>query len=132
MKQTKPHFSFWLIVAAALVWNLIGCLNYLVQTDPDAVSRMPQVHQIVINGRPAWATGAFAVAVFGGAVGCILLLLRRRIALAWLGLSFLGVLVTGFFTVRVVGVDPSITLSLLVAGALLWYASIVRRIGWLA
>ncbi|MFK7869264.1 MAG: hypothetical protein AB8B58_08495 [Roseobacter sp.] len=132
MTQAKPHFSFWIIVAAALLWNLMGCLNYLVQTDPEAVSRMPEVHQIIINGRPAWATGAFAVAVFGGAVGCILLLLRRRIAGAWIALSFGGVLVTGYFTLRVVGPDPSAALSLLVAGALLWYASLVRRFEWLS
>lgn len=131
MQQAKPHFSFWIISAAGLLWNLMGCLNYIAQTDPDAVSRMPEIYQLIIAGRPAWATGAFALAVFGGAVGCILMLLRRRVALALLGLSFIGVLVTGYFTLRVIGFVPSMALSLLVSGALLWYASIVRRFGWL-
>lgn len=109
----------------------MGCLNYITQFNPDAVSRMPEVYQIIIAGRPAWATGAFAIAVFGGAVGCILMLLRRRVAFPLLALSFVGVLVTGYFTLRVIGFEPSTALSLLVAGALLWYASIVRRFGWL-
>lgn len=110
----------------------MGCVNYITQSNPEAVSRMPEVYQVIINGRPAWATGAFAVAVFGGAVGGILMLLRRHIAVALLAVSFVGVLLTGYFTLRVVGLVPSMVLSALVAAALLWYASIARRFGWLS
>lgn len=131
MTKLKPHFSFWVIAVAGLFWNLMGCLNYIAQSNPDAVSRMPEVYQMIINGRPAWATGAFAIGVFGGAVGCILMVLRRRVAVALLATSFVGVLATGYFTLKVVGLVPSMALSLLVAGALLWYATIARRFGWL-
>ena len=129
MNDRKPHFSFWIIASAGVVWNLMGCLNYIVQTNPKSVSLMPEVYQMIITGRPAWATAAFAIGVFGGAVGCLLLLLRKRVAEFVLGLSLIGVLVTSVFTVRVIGVEPSTVLSILVGGALLWYASIVRRSG---
>ena len=130
--MTKPHFSFWIIAVAGLVWNLLGCLNYIAQTNPDTVAQMPEVYQVIIAGRPAWATAAFAIGVFGGAVGCILLLLRKRVALPVLVISLLGVIVTSVFTLTIVGVSPSTVLSLLVSGALLWYASISRRCDWLA
>ena len=130
--MTKPHFSFWIIAVAGLVWNLLGCLNYIAQTNPDTVAQMPEVYQVIIAGRPAWATAAFAIGVFGGAVGCILLLLRKRVALPVLVISLLGVIVTSVFTLTIVGVSPSTLLSLLVSGALLWYASISRRCDWLA
>ncbi|MCH9016029.1 MAG: hypothetical protein IH877_10130, partial [Gemmatimonadetes bacterium] len=71
------HWSFWLIGAVMLIWNVMGCINFFVQINPDALASYPESHRAIIEGRPAWATGAFAVAVFGGALGCLLLLLRK-------------------------------------------------------
>ena len=68
MAMNKPHLSFWLIAAAGLAWNLMGCVNYITQTNPENVARMPEIYQVIIAGRPAWATFAFAIAVFGGAI----------------------------------------------------------------
>lgn len=131
MALKTPHFSFWIIAGVGLLWNLAGCLNYIMQTDPLNVARMPEIYQVIINNRPAWATGAFAIAVFGGAVGCILLLLRRSVAVAVLGLSLAGIAGTTLFTLRVVGASPIMILTLLIGAALLWYATIARREGWL-
>lgn len=132
MAMNKPHLSFWLIAAAGLAWNLMGCVNYITQTNPENVARMPEIYQVIIAGRPAWATFAFAIAVFGGAVGCILLLMRKKMAFPVLAISFVGIVVTAWFTFSVVGAVPSMVLSILIGAALLWYASIVRRFNWLA
>ena len=131
MVSAKPHFSFWIIAVMGLAWNLMGCLNYISQSNPDTVAQMPEIYQVIIAGRPAWATAAFAIAVFGGAVGCILMLLRNRAALPALIMSFAGIVLTGVFTLYIAELVPSMLLSLLVGGALLWYASIIRRFGWL-
>lgn len=131
MAGKKLHFSYWVIAVAGLVWNLMGCLNYVAQTNPATVAKVPEVYQLVIAGRPAWATAGFAIGVFGGAVGCILLLLHKTVAVPVLVLSFIGVTATSIFTAMVLGMTPSMLLSLLVAGALLWYASIARRAGLL-
>ena len=131
MAGVKPHFSFWIVAAAGLLWNLMGCLNFVTQANPDTVAQMPEVYQVIIAGRPAWATAGFAIGVFGGAVGCILLLLRKRVALPLLVLSLAGIALTAVFTLNIVGIVPSMVLSFLVGCALLWYASIARRTGWL-
>ena len=131
MSPVKPHFSFWIVAALGLVWNLVGCLNYVAQTNPDVVAQMPDVYQVIINGRPAWATAAFAIAVFGGAVGCILLLLRRRVAIGVLVLSLIGIIGTAVFTAMLIGLVPSVMMSFLVGAALLWYATIAQRKDWL-
>lgn len=132
MTPLKPHFSFWIIACAGLLWNLMGCLNYIAQSNPETVAQMPPVYQAIIEGRPTWATAGFAIGVFGGAVGCILLLLRKGVALPVFILSGGGVLLTSVFTVMIVGLVPPMVLSILVAAALLWYASITRRFGWLS
>lgn len=127
----KPHFSYWLIAVTGLLWSLGGCLTYMTQTSPDAVAQMPEVYQLLINGRPAWATAGFAISVFGGAVGCILLLMRRWQAVPVLVLSLIGTLLMGYFTLRVIGPDSSMLMAVLMSLALMAYAVMVRRTGLL-
>ena len=76
----KTHWSVWVVGVVSLVWHLMGCANYLFQAtmSPDTLAGLSAAQQAIISDRPAWATGAFAVAVFGGAIGSILLLLRKR------------------------------------------------------
>ena len=131
MTLAKPHFSFWIFAAVGLLWNLMGCLNYIMLANADVVGQMPELYQAIIAARPAWATAAFAIAVFGGAVGCILLLLRRRVAAAAFVVSLIAIAGHSVFTLRVAGVTPSLVLVVLVGVALLWYTSIARRSGWL-
>lgn len=127
----KPHLSFWIVAIAGLIWNLMGSMNYIMQTNPETVAQMPEVYQMIINGRPSWATAGFAIAVFGGSVGCILLLLRKNVAVPVFMLSLAGIVLTVIHATMLVGMVPSSVLSVLVGGALLWYATIARRKNWL-
>lgn len=127
----KPHLSFWIVAIAGLIWNMMGSMNYIMQTNPETVAQMPDVYQMIINGRPSWATAGFAIAVFGGSVGCILLLLRKNVAVPVFMLSLVGIVLTVIHATMLVGMVPSSVLSVLVGGALLWYATIARRKNWL-
>jgi len=68
------HWSFRIIGAVALIWNVVGVINFFVQVNPDALAAYRESERAIIEGRPAWATGAFVIAVFGGALGSLLLL----------------------------------------------------------
>ncbi len=127
MADEKPNFIFWIVASLGLMWNLMGCLNYFAQIDPDTVLQMPERYQLLINSRPLWATVGFFIAVFGGAFGCILLLLRRRAALVVLGVSLLGVIAVSAFTLMLVGMPISMMLSLAIATGLFWYASTLMQ-----
>lgn len=78
--NNEVHWSFWLIGAVGLIFNLAGCMNYVSQMNAENVAAMPDIYRAMVENRPAWGTGAFAIAVFGGSLGCILLLLRKAIA----------------------------------------------------
>ena len=132
------HWSFWLISAVALIWNALGSVNYLVQMNADSLDAFREVERAIIEGRPAWATGGFAIAVFGGALGGLLLLLRKSVAFYFFIASLLGVIVTMTHTL---GVDIALSLGeivviilmpLVVAAFLTWYSKNAEGRGWIS
>lgn len=131
MSDQKPPFMFWAIAVVGLLWNLIGCWNYIVQSNPEAVAQMPDIYRLIVENRPAWATAGFAVSVFAGAVGAILMLLGRKIATGLFALSLLGSLATFYFTFRVLGIEPATLSALLMSVALLIFSNLAVRKGWL-
>ena len=127
----KIHWSFWVICIAGLLWNAGGAANYLMQTNAEFVAGLPESHRAIIHNRPIWATGGFAIGVFGGAIGCLLLLFRNSLAVHVLAVSLVGIAVTIIHTILVV-VSPvvfsaaevviMVVLPALVALFLMWYS----------
>ncbi|MCZ6890596.1 MAG: hypothetical protein O7H39_19065, partial [Gammaproteobacteria bacterium] len=99
----SAHWSFWAIGAVALIWNVLGVVNFFVQMDEDTLAGYREVERAIVESRPVWATGAFAVSVFGGALGCLLLLLRKSAAYYLFIASLLGVIVTMTHTLGMAG-----------------------------
>lgn len=135
------HWSFWVIGAVALVWNVMGAMNYIVQLNADSLASFPESHRAIIEGRPAWATGGFAIGVFGGALGSLLLLLRKPAAFYLFVASLLGVIVTMVHTIGVARSTVSfsvfeivmmIAMPLAVALFLIWYSRLAESKGWIS
>lgn len=132
------HWSFWAIGAVALIWNVMGAINFFVQMNPDVLDAYRESERAIIEGRPAWATGAFGLAVFAGTLGCVLLLLRKSAAVYLFIASLLGVMVTMVHTLGV-GIDFGfgeilgiILMPLLVAAFLIWYSKHAENKGWIS
>lgn len=83
------------VVIVALLWNILGCVAYLsdVMLKPEDIAKMTAAQQAMYNSRPAWAVAGTALAVWGGTLGCILLLLRKRLATPVFAVSLAGVVV---------------------------------------
>ena len=135
------HWSFWLISIVALIWNVGGAMNYLMQTNLEFVATLPETHRAIIEGRPAWATGGFAIGVFGGALGCLLLLFRKSTAFYVFIASLLGVIVTMIHTINVaiskiefspVEIIVMILLPIIVAAILIWYTKQAVSKRWIS
>ena len=126
--MTKPSIMFWVIVLLGLLWNALGCFNSIMQSILGAVADLPLAYKLVIASRPGWVTVAFFIAVFGGALGCVLMLLRRATARPALFLSLIGVLLTTGYALWLgaaatggLPVVISSGMSVAVAGGLVWY-----------
>ena len=88
-----------------LIYNLMGVSNFIAQLDPNNLAMMPETYQPIIENRPVWAMGAFALAVFGGALGCLLLLLKKPVAYYVFIASVIGAIVALIHTIAVVGLN---------------------------
>jgi len=60
----RIHWSFWAVGTVALIWNVMGVMNFFMQMNPDALAAMSESQRATVASRPPWATGAFAIAVF--------------------------------------------------------------------
>ena len=71
----------------------MGVAAYVMQEmmTPEALAALPEAQRAVYEATPAWATAAFAIAVNFGALGCLLLVMKRSLAFPILLLSLLGV-----------------------------------------
>ena len=136
----RVHWSFWAIGAITLLWNVMGIMNLLWQMNSENLAAMPELYRAIAESRPAWATAAFALVVFGGAVGCLLLLLRKRAASSVLIASFVGMIVHMFsyfgITNSAVSFGPSdiiliVVMPIAVAAFLIWYAKRATSKGWI-
>jgi hypothetical protein len=88
---------------------------------------------------PAWATAAFAIAVFAGFLGCLLLIFRKKLSKTILLISLIGVLVKmshGFMSgIKDVYGPGGITMPIIIIGLsvfLVWYSKFVYKKGWLS
>jgi hypothetical protein len=133
------HWRFWAIGAVTLIYNIAGVINFFTQMNADAVAAMPGLYRAIIEGRPAWATGAFAVAVFGGALGCLLLLLRKSAAYYVFIASLLGAIVTMIHTLGMgdsdfgpVGAVIGNLVQLVVTAFLIWHSKQAESKGWIS
>ena len=90
----KPPTWFWVISVIALLWNIMGVMAYLADAymSVETLAELSQEQRMLYESRPAWATGAFALAVWGGLIGSIGLLLRKKWAYILFIISLIAVL----------------------------------------
>ncbi len=135
----RRPWHLWLVGVLALLKNGLGCFDYVMtkaQGDAWLANMEPTQTQLDwFHGLPHWYDAAWAVAVWGGLLGGILLLARRRWATPVFGLSLLGWAATAVYALalsngmEVMGAYWPILIVHLAIGALFaWYAwSMGRR-----
>jgi hypothetical protein len=121
---------FWAVAGLAVLWEAFGCYIYVSQSlIPDA-QREGGYAQMA-----DWQWGVFAVAVWSGLIGAVLLLLRSRWATALLLVSLVAAAVQYGVAAMQGGIDPEalpIAVAVLVVGVILViFASRASRRGWL-
>jgi len=140
--SNKPEITFWIIGIIALIWNILGVVAYLMQAymTQEELLALPLEEQALYSDIPAWVTAAFAIAVFGGLLGCLLLLLRKKLATFVFIISLIGIIVQMIYNVfmskaaEVYGPgNMMMPLMVIVIGTfLIWYSKRMQNQGVLS
>ena len=142
MSTTKPSKAFWIISGVALLWNAMGVNQYLQQAYmTDAFKAMYTEEQLVIiTSAPSWVIAVFAIAVFGGLLGSLALLLRKKIAIVLFIVSLIGIIAQMYHnlfmidSVAIYGPGAAIMPIMVIAFALflLWFSKFSDKKNWLS
>jgi hypothetical protein len=92
--RTRAPWHLWLVGGLAVLKSGLGCFDYvMMQTQGEAWLARMEPTQIQIDwfhALPAWYDASWAIFVWGGLFGGLLLLMRRRWAAPLFALSLLG------------------------------------------
>ena len=79
-QSTPKHL--WVVGVIAGMWNSMGAMDYLMtQTQNKAyMGRFTPEQLEFFYGFPIWVNAAWAIAVWGGVLGALLLLFKKRLA----------------------------------------------------
>lgn len=141
-EKNKPTVWFWVLGVLALLWNLMGVAAYLMEAymKEEAMASYTEAQKEILITQPAWITAAYALAVFGGAMGCIALLFRKKWATPLFLISFIAVTArTGYFffmtnTTELFDIVTGTVLPIaviIIAGLLLIFSKIATERRWI-
>lgn len=140
-QTVKVPTWYWVVAIIFLLWNLMGIGSFLSQTlmKDELMQSLSVAEQELYNSYPFWTYIAFAIAVFGGTIGSIGLLLRKKWAKTAFIISLVGIIpqmTYGIFftkTSEIYGVGGLVmpVMIIVVGFFLVWYSSSVSKRGWL-
>ena len=97
-RNGRAPVHLWIVGGLALLWSAFGCYDYVMtrMRNTDYLAAMmptidPNAALAWIDGFPIWVQAGWALGVWGGLVGAILLLARRRWAVPLFAASLVGV-----------------------------------------
>lgn len=140
-QTSKPKALFWVISGVALLWNLMGVAGFFMQVTmkPEGLAELSAAQQAMMLSLPSWMTIAFGVAVFSGVLGCIMLLLRKSVAIWFFVISLIAVLAQQCYWWILSGIGKSLggfdlTMTIMIpiiAIFLIWFTRKKTAKGWL-
>tara|TARA_R110002074_G_scaffold349397_1_gene519912 strand:+ start:75630 stop:76127 length:498 start_codon:yes stop_codon:yes gene_type:complete len=137
----KPTAVFWIIAVIAVIWNGLGAMAYVAQQSitQEELDMLPEAESALYNDIPVWATSAFAIAVWAGLLGSLLLIFRKKWAKPVFLVSLVGILVQMVYNLFLSGAmdvyGPGgmiMPIMVVVIGFfLVWYSHKAIAKGWL-
>jgi hypothetical protein len=95
--RTRTHV--WIVGAAATLWNALGAFDYLMTQTRNAayLAGYTDPQRLYFESFPWWMEAAWALGVWGGLAGSLLLLARSRFAEPAFALSLAGLLISTLY-----------------------------------
>lgn len=139
--RVKPSNAFWVIAIIALLWNLSGLFAFYSEVfiTEEALSSLTDAQRQLYESTPVWLKVFYGIAVFGGTLGCIVLLLRKKLSIQLFAISLIAIIIQMSYSlfmtnaIEVYGIISAI-MPVVVIGIgvfLVWYSRRSKNIGWI-
>ena len=139
--RSTPPTLYYILAVVLLVWNAMGLFAFFGQLSmgEEHLATLSEAERSMYENMPFWVIVAFAMAVFGGTLGCVGLLLKRSWAKTMFIVSLIGIVVQMIYnlfiggTMDVYGPGALIMpiMVLIIGIFLVWFAGYSNRKGWL-
>ena len=95
--RTPVHL--WIVGVLATVWNAFGAFDYVMtQTrNADYLANFTDPQRVYFESFPVWMEATWALGVWGGLMGSLLLLVRSRFAATAFAVSLAGLAVSTLY-----------------------------------
>jgi hypothetical protein len=128
MQQTasaRAPAHLWIVGILSLLWNAFGSYDYLMTNlhNEAYLAAFPADQLAYWESLPGWLTAFWALGVWSGLAGSLLLLARSRHAILAFGLSVLGIVVS--FGYQMFGTQMPASMKQGVPGAMPWVIFII-------
>jgi len=138
--STATPWHVWLVGGLALLWNSVGAFDYVMTETRNAayMSAFTPEQLAYFYGFPAWVVATWALSVWSGVLGSVLLLLRKRWAVPVFGVSLATFVLTSYYNfvltngLEIMGGAGGLIFSaviFVIAVALFFYARRLARVG---
>ena len=139
--ETKTKRWFWILSGIFFLWNLMGIAAFFMQIgiSEETIQGFSAAELELYNNYSLWTKIVFALAVFGGAVGTLGLLLAKKWSKTTLIVSMFAVIVQMTHSLFFAGaldvyglsaaIMPAFTISISIF--LVWFAGFGIKKGWL-
>ena len=134
--------SCLIISIVALLWNIMGVVSYIMQVtrSPALFASLSEAELAVYESMPSWVTGAFAIAVFGGVLASVGLVLKKAWCVPVYLVSLVAIIIQfGYWlliadTIEIMGIGAAYMPLFITAIAvfLVWYSRDANSKGWLS
>lgn len=137
-----PPRSFLIISIVALIWNLLGVASFIMQVPmrSEMLANLEEAQRALYQSMPMWVDGAFAIAVFGGLLASVGLVMKKAWCVPVFIVSLAAIIVQfGYWlliadTIEVMGIEAAYLPLLITAIAifLVWYSRDAKSKDWLS
>ena len=138
--QARTPVHLWIVGILSLLWNCFGCYDYLMTNlkNQAYLAQFTADQLAYFDSLPAWLTAFWALGVWGGLAGSILLLIRSRYAVWLFAVSVVGAVVGLGYQMCMTQMPASMKegfmgfmpwVIILIAAFLLWYAWTAEKKG---
>ncbi|MDG3583683.1 MULTISPECIES: hypothetical protein [Galbibacter] len=139
--STKIPWWFWFVAILALLWNFMGVgafISDVTMTD-EALQALPDAQRELYENNPMWTKIVYGIAVFGGLLGSIGLLAKKKWAKPIFVVSLIAIFIQMGYSLFIAKTPEAYgsvayimpVLVILIAAFLIAFSNRAIKRGWL-